>query len=250
MLSESERRQRGYYDRIAAVYDRHYADPHALRYRYGVFDRHLGGLELAGRRLLDAMCGGGESSDYFLRRGAEVTGLDLSGAQCRLYARRHPAAACLCASALRAPFPDATFDVVFTESLHHLPPLLDEGVRELTRVLKPGGTLVVWEPSAGSLLDLARKLWYRLDRSYFEENESSIDVAALARGHADRLDLVAYRYGGNLAHLLVQSSMAFRIPPGWVKYYAPLLLPLDRGLERLQGKRSACWVLAQFRKRG
>jgi len=43
------------------------------------------------------------------------------------------------------PFPDQTFDVVFsTLMMHHLPaPLKRQGLAEIARVLKPGGRLVI-----------------------------------------------------------------------------------------------------------
>jgi ubiquinone/menaquinone biosynthesis C-methylase UbiE len=45
----------------------------------------------------------------------------------------------------RLPFPDQTFDVVFsTLMMHHLPKSLKrQGLGEISRVLKPGGRLVI-----------------------------------------------------------------------------------------------------------
>jgi len=45
----------------------------------------------------------------------------------------------------RLPFPDQTFDVVFsTLMMHHLPaPLKRQGIAEIARVIKPGGRLVI-----------------------------------------------------------------------------------------------------------
>jgi len=249
MLTESERRQQDYYNRIANTYDRHYAHPFALKYRYQVFDQLLEKQSFKNLQVLDAMCGGGENSGYFVDRDAQVTGIDISESQCQLYRKHYPNSRCICTSILRSKLPDESFDFIVTESLHHLPPLVDEGVRELTRLLRPDGILMVWEPVAGSLLDLARKAWYRLDRQYFEDNETSIDINALALSHVDQLEISRVEYGGNLAHLLVQSSMQFRIPPRFLPYYAPLLLKIDPVLQRFQGRRTACWVAALFRKR-
>jgi ubiquinone/menaquinone biosynthesis C-methylase UbiE len=74
------------------------------------------------------------------------------------------------------PFPDATFDVVLsTLTMHHLPALLKRrGLVEITRVLKPGGRLVI--------ADFTRKQ----DRSglaaCFHAGGSSLqDLAALVR---------------------------------------------------------------------
>lgn len=249
-LSEGERQQRDYYDRIASVYDRHYGGPWALRYRWQVFDDFIGDLEFRALNVLDAMCGGGESSGWFIDRGANVTGLDISEAQCGLYRARHPGADCRCTSVLHTRLADGQFDFVITESLHHLPPYVDDGMTELRRVLKPGGYLMIWEPAAGSIFDWARRLWYRFDRTYFQPNEEAVDLDALAARHREGLNLTRRQYGGNLAHLLVQGSMAFRIPVSVVPYYARPLLALDRRLTKLQGRRTACWVAALFRKAG
>ena len=235
-LSQSEQEQRDYYNRIAGVYDSHYANPEALRYRSGVFDRFLPGEDYKGRAVLDAMCGGGENSVYFHARGASITGVDISQAQCEFFQQRFPDANCVCASVLQSGLPAASFDLVVTESLHHLHPHVRAGFQELIRVLKPGGRLLVWEPSSGSLLDLARKLWYRLDSGFFEDNESSIDFRRLSRDAEEQLDLLRLQYGGNLGHLFVMSSMQFRIPPRLVRWYAPLLLWLEPLLEKIQGR--------------
>ncbi|MCI5116871.1 MAG: class I SAM-dependent methyltransferase [Candidatus Electrothrix sp. LOE1_4_5] len=248
MLSESEQRQCAYYDRIAKTYDQHFANPYALQYRYQVFQDFLGELSFKEQRVLDAMCGGGENSGFFLQQGANVTGIDISRQQCELYKKRYPNATCLCSSILNTGLPDGSFDFVITESLHHLPPKIDEGVYELSRLLRPGGILMIWEPATGSLLDLARKIWYRLDRRFFEENESAIAVEELAHRHAGQLQLNRLEYGGNVAHLFVQSSMQFRIPLSWLPRYAPFLIRLEPRIQKLQGRRTACWAAVLFKK--
>jgi SAM-dependent methyltransferase len=248
-LSQSEKEQRDYYNRIAGVYESHYGNPQALRYRGEVFDRFLPGENFEGLQVLDAMCGGGENSVYFHSRGASVTGVDISEAQCEFFQKRFPDASAVCASILQSGLPSESFDLVVTESLHHLHPHVQAATRELIRVLKPGGKLLVWEPSSGSLLDLARKLWYRLDSEYFEDNEASIDFRRLNLDTEDHLDCLRLVYGGNFAHFLVMSSMQFRIPPGLVRWYAPFLLWLEPWVEKLQGRLLSSWGLALYRKR-
>lgn len=245
----SERKQQAYYDSIAETYDEHYGSDHNLDYRERIFDRFFGDRDLGGVEVLDAMCGGGQNSAYFFGRGADVTGVDISEKQCEHYRRRFPRSRVICRSALDTGLADASFDLVFTDSLHHLHPAVDDGVRELHRVLRPGGSLVVWEPAAGSVFDHARRLWYRLDRTYFEDNEASIDIARLARDHGDRLVLRRAEYGGNVAYLLVGLSMALRIPVSWVGRYAPAAFGVERALAPLQGRRSALWVLAELTRR-
>jgi len=247
-LSESERRQKNYYNRIASTYDRHFASENSIKYRTGVFGILLGDFDFRGKRVLDAMCGGGESTPYFLNRGAQVVGLDLSEKQCEYFRAKFPQCEVVCRSMLHSEFPDNSFDFIIIESLHHLPPHLEAGLQELTRILKTGGTLCIWEPSSGSLLDLARKIWYKLDNKYFEENECSIDLDRVSDTLRGKMTLNTYCYGGNLAHLFVQGSMLFRIPQPLVKVYAPLFLWLEPRIQRIQSRLFSCWVLATFKK--
>lgn len=246
--THEERRQAAYYDAIAGRYDAHYGSPSALAYRSWVYDRVLADLPLAGTVALDAMCGGGEATAYLRARGAEVVGLDISRECCAIYRERYPQGQVVCASILDSELPDARFDVVVTDSLHHLHPRVDEGMAEIHRVLKPGGHFCFWEPSADSLVDRLRRLWYRLDPKFFEDNERSIDAAALAGAHRERFRTLATVHGGNLAYLLVNGSMALRIPPRLVRIYAPALLGLERTLTPLQPRFLSLWVLCLMQK--
>ncbi len=250
MSTTSETKQRAYYDEISGTYDEHYASKHNLAYRSQVSDRLFADRPLEGVKLLDAMCGGGQNSAYFARRGCRITGVDISEKQCEHYRRRFPEATVLCRSALDTGLPSESFDLVITDSLHHLHPDVDAGVRELARVLRPGGSLVVWEPSAGSVFDRARQLWYRRDGRYFEDNEASIDIERLARDQADTFRLERAIYGGNVGYLLVSMSMAMRIPLSWVDVYAGPMLRLEDAVSRLQGRLTSLWVLAELVKRG
>jgi len=248
-LSETEAKQRAYYDQISGTYDSHYGSDHNIAYRARVFDRFLGDEDLRGKKVLDAMCGGGQNTSYFVARGCDVTGVDISEKQCEHYARRFPESRVICGSALETGLESGTFDVVFTDSLHHLHPHVNDGIRELIRVLKPGGRLLVWEPAAGSMIDHARRLWYRLDRKYFEDNEASIDIARVCEQHAEALELERALYGGNLAYMFVVLSMALRIPVKLVDIYAPAAFWIEDRITPLQRQLTSLWVLAMFRKK-
>jgi SAM-dependent methyltransferase len=249
-LTVTEQKQRAYYNRIAGKYDDHFASPAALQYRAAVLDSLFRHVAVEGQSALDAMCGGGENTHYLIGKGAVVTGLDISEKQCEIYRRRFPGCRVTCASILATNLDDRSFDLVMTESLHHLHPYVDQAVAEIGRVLKPGGLFVLWEPPAGAIPDFFRKIWYRLDQRYFEENERSIDVRVLRKRHDRTFEMLRCLYGGNVAHVFVQGSIFFRIPPSWVRFYAPALIRLDRALQILQTRLTSCWVLALFQKRG
>ena len=101
---------------------------------------------LACRRILDLACGTGQLGARLVRErpGAQIVGYDFSTGMLRQAAARVPAVAALVrGDAAALPFAAATFDaVVTTEAFHWFP---DQGaaLREVARVLRPDGRLVL-----------------------------------------------------------------------------------------------------------
>jgi len=118
------------------------------RGRRAVLAAVLDGLDLpapAAARILDAGCGSGRNMVELARRGT-VTGIELAPASLQL-ARARGAGEVLPGSlAEPLPFADATFDLaVALDVLEHVGD--DEAaLRELARVLAPGGRLLVTVP--------------------------------------------------------------------------------------------------------
>src|SRR5690348_7440469 len=108
-----------------------------------------------GEQALDIGCGTGTLAlemTHFLSPGGSVTGVDPGSQQIARArakaARRHVPQVSIefqVGVIEQIPFPDQTFDVVFsTLMMHHLPtPLKRQGLAEIARVLKPGGRLVI-----------------------------------------------------------------------------------------------------------
>ncbi|HEY8536486.1 MAG TPA: class I SAM-dependent methyltransferase [Vicinamibacterales bacterium] len=106
----------------------------------------------AGQRLLDVACGTGVVAITAARRGARATGLDLTPALLAR-AREHATIAGVEVDFHEGdvetlPFEDASFDVVVSQFGHMFAPRPDVALREMLRVLKPGGTLAfsTWPP--------------------------------------------------------------------------------------------------------
>ena len=101
---------------------------------------------IAAPSVLDFGAGTGNLSLKFLDRGCSVCAVDVSAHSLDLLAaaaRNRGRIATTVLEGERLPFPDATFDVVATYSvLHHIPDYL-LSVREMARVLKPGGMLYI-----------------------------------------------------------------------------------------------------------
>lgn len=117
--------------------------------------RDLAGLE-PGMRVLDAGCGNGRYLRALAERPVWVAGCDLSPGMLR--ASGHPSVACADVTAL--PFRDAAFDVVLAaHMLYHVPDRA-AAVRELRRVLAPGGVCIAvtnGEQGLESLRDLTEQ---------------------------------------------------------------------------------------------
>jgi len=118
--------------------------------------------ELAGRRVLDTGCGDGVLVCAAASRGAEVTGIDPDPAMLDV-ARSRTTKAGVRATFLkgrveRLPFPDASFDVVASITVLCFVPDATGAVREMARVLRPGGRLVLGELGRWSLWAAIRRI--------------------------------------------------------------------------------------------
>jgi 2-polyprenyl-3-methyl-5-hydroxy-6-metoxy-1,4-benzoquinol methylase len=145
-LSRQAESRAYFYESFAASFDEEMNQYEVTKRLRLVFDKALGDLHLTGRRLLDAGCGTGLFSQMAAERGAEVTSLDvgpnlLSEVAAKCDTNR------IVGDTLDLPFEDESFDLVIsTEVIEHTTdPHL--ALRELSRVLAPGGTLVVTTPN-------------------------------------------------------------------------------------------------------
>jgi len=137
-----------------------------------------------GRLALEVGCGTGLFLEQVAKSGATVRALDLSThllarARARLAGRAN--VALQCGNAEQMPYPMGTFDAVYGSSvLHHLD--LERALREVFRVLKPGGRIVFTEPN---ILNPQVTVMFKVNatKSYFGV---SPDEMAFSRFHAVR----------------------------------------------------------------
>ena len=169
-----------------------------------------------GQRALDVCCGTGDIAMALVQRGAEVTGLDFSPAMlemARARSRKSEAGGqksevCTSSSVLRPPvflqgdaqqlpFPDNSFDAVtIGYGLRNLSSC-ETGLREMLRVARPGGRLVV--------LDFGKPpnaLWRAI---YFAHLK--ISVPLMGRLFAGNADAYAYILE-SLKHYPAQQGVA------------------------------------------
>jgi demethylmenaquinone methyltransferase / 2-methoxy-6-polyprenyl-1,4-benzoquinol methylase len=128
------------FDRIAPVYDA------MNRVMTLGLDRRWRRLTAAavvrpGDRVVDACCGTGDLALAAARAGGRVTGVDFSEGMLSRARRKGPALEWVQADAAALPFPDGSFEVATVGfGIRNLADL-EGGLRELARVLAPGGRL-------------------------------------------------------------------------------------------------------------
>ena len=178
--------------------------------------------ELAGKRVLDAGCGDGLLTCSLAKRGAYVSAIDMD--------RRMLTAAAAGAAGGRIhatfvegrlehlPFPDAAFDVVVAVTVLCFVSDASVAVREIARVLRPGGRLVLGELGRWNLWAVGRRV-----RAWCG---SPLWKAARFRTAAALCSLIDH---AGLSVLAVRGAVYYP-PVGWL---ARALAPSDRWCGRV-----------------
>jgi malonyl-CoA O-methyltransferase len=186
-----DRRQvRHAFARAAALYEQHDALQREIEAR--LFDS-LNYYDGKPMRVLDVGCGTGRGTVRLKQRwrGAEVIALDIAPAMLRAVRQhtrwRRPLAR-VCAEAEALPFPDRSMDVVYSNLCMQWCETPRTFLRELNRVLRPGGFMVASSLGPDTLREL-RAAWAAADpeRPHVGQFVDLHDVgdAALAAGLKD-----------------------------------------------------------------
>jgi SAM-dependent methyltransferase len=138
----------GLRDGFGSDYEEFFQAYDAWRYdQEGHIPAMLDRVAWSGQQVLEIGLGQGAESEQLIRRGAKWSGLDLTSESvervtARLKIRDLPHEDLRQGSVLDIPWPDDTFDIVFSHGvLHHVPDIL-RAQEQIHRVLKPGGRLV------------------------------------------------------------------------------------------------------------
>ena len=149
--------------------------------------------ELAGRRVLDVGCGDGVLACAVVSHGADVTGIDPDPAML-IAAHSRAARAAVGGTFLEGrveqlPLPDASFDVVVSVTVLCFVSDAAGAVREMARVLRPGGRLVLGELGRWSLWAAIRRVrgWLGATTWKAARFRSATDLRALAEQAAFRV---------------------------------------------------------------
>ena len=105
-------------------------------------------LNVSGKQVLEIGLGEGAESERLIRQGARWSGVDLTTesierVRTRLTLRELPYEELRQGSVLDLPFADGTFDMVFSHGVLHHVPEIKQAQKEIHRVLRPDGELVI-----------------------------------------------------------------------------------------------------------
>jgi ubiquinone/menaquinone biosynthesis C-methylase UbiE len=218
-----------FFDRRAQDYDREYTHQtpggHALRARrkkvMELFDQPHG-------KVVDVGCGPGAMAQEILQRGCSFWGVDPSQKMIDICRSRFPASQqirFLPGDALELPLPDGFFDAALCMGV--LDALRDrrQAVREMLRVLKPGGTLIVTFTNIRSPYAWWKNFaFYPAVTAWHQFRASLPGSGAKARGM--KAPMPRALYSARAAHDLLRSEGAEVIQTAGY-YYNLFISPLD-----------------------
>ena len=151
-----------------------------------------------GEKVLDLAAGTGTSSQPFADRGATVVPCDFSIGMLTVGKRAKPRLAFTAGDGTRLPFADDTFDAVtISFGLRNIVDP-DAGLRELLRVTKPGGRLVVcefshptWAPFRTVYIEYLMRALPPLARAVSSSPDAYVYLAESIRAWPDQSALAA-----------------------------------------------------------
>lgn len=149
-------------------------------YEAAEFSRH------AGERVLEVGCGTGCDLLQFAKHGAIATGVDLTQKHLELARERVAGRATVMkGDATALPFPDASFDYVYSHGVIHHCSEPGRAAKEILRVLRPGGRFNVQLYAKWSAWHLQRWLQYSLRgkdwKRYVENSEAPVHLDLYTR---------------------------------------------------------------------
>ncbi len=139
----------GLRERFHGDYEKFFTDYDKFRYQN---ERHLpaciDALNVSGKQVLEIGLGEGADAERLIRQGARWSGVDLTAesierVRTRLTLRELPYEELRQGSVLDLPFADGAFDMVFSHGVLHHVPEIKQAQKEIHRVLRPNGELVI-----------------------------------------------------------------------------------------------------------
>jgi SAM-dependent methyltransferase len=132
-----------------------------------------------GEKVLEIGCGTGADLLQFARHGAIATGVDLTARHVELARKRLDGRAAIHQADMRAlPLMDESFDYIYSHGVLHHCEEPEKAVREMFRVLRPGGKINVHVYAFWSYFALWRFLRYgRQWKFHIENSDAPVHIA-------------------------------------------------------------------------
>lgn len=225
--------QRNRYDSEASDHAEHYNDPYTQEYRDLFIRKPLMKENLKDLNILDAMCASGVETQFLTKNGAKVTGLDISQNNANEFESRWNLK-CYVSSIHETSLESSSYDAIYIcGGLHHVLPLLDETIKEVHRLLRPGGYFYFVEPNKDTLINKIRNYWYKND-SRFGDEEEAISYKEKLKPYLN-IGFTEKRviYGGNVAYIIIGQSLAFGTPYFIKKWFSKPLFLLESILSKI-----------------
>jgi SAM-dependent methyltransferase len=209
------------------VVRREYADESGLAGRASLWTRRPGRqpqdvafdelMRAAPAAVLEVGCGRGEFAARVVRAGVEIAAIDVSPRMVQLTAARGVRAEV--ADVERLPFADGAFDAAVANFMLYHVPDIDLGIKELARVVRPGGRLIAATNGRRQLAELwelvGRDLSDR-DEGFTRENGAARLAGHFAEVRRTDLDttmrLTAPEIRDYIAHSIRHQHLAAQVP--------------------------------------
>lgn len=214
--------------------------------------------DITGKKLLDLGCGAGENSVYFAKKGALCVATDYSPGMVEVALKLAETngvkiEGCT-ANAMELEFPDNTFDIVYASNLlHHLPePKL--AIREMHRVLKPGGKACFWEPlKHNPVINVYRRMATKVRT----EDETPLDINIVKFVNSLYSEVAYDTFWLATLWIFLRFYLIERVHPNKERYWKKIIIEqarlepeyrrlenLDNLLKKLPGMKRFAWNLA------
>jgi len=166
-------------------------DPQAYEKNAGFVPGLAGGVlewlaAQPGERILDLGCGDGQLTQRIHAAGANVTGVDASAEMVAAARAREIAADEGNAESL--PYPNAVFDAVFSNAALHRVRDQDAMMRQVRRVLKPGGRFVAEMAGHGNLAAMRVAFMTVLAKHGQSDAEEGVNCYPTPKEYRQRLE--------------------------------------------------------------
>lgn len=198
--------------------------------------------DVRGKYLLDLGCGAGENSVYFASRGARCVAGDYSPGMVdvalKLAEVNQVDVEGRVINAMAIDFPDNTFDIVYASNLlHHIPnPKL--ALREMHRVLKPGGFACFWDPlKHNPVINVYRRIATKVRT----EDETPLDINIVNFVQSLFSQTTYDTFWIATLWIFLQFYLIEKVDPNQERYWKKIILeqerlaPEYRLLERIDG---------------